>query len=462
LKIELLSALKQPRVSEHDSNAQIAASVFATLGNVIVEDTVERKGDSVLTLEQQTATSDMTEAEVIRFLTPFLYRALGLDHVSTDPCARVLVDSQSHAWLDNARTPLAPCFYTKPDMFMTYRPFFTVANNTPRESSSGVEFVAGSLTNRSLQLAQCANDLFEGKKNKNFDNAAFGELVTYHRRTLGSCRGMLFCGNKFWLYRTYDGNPQALIKCTWASPGSFDLVRGFFASQPPPLVVVMRTLLSQLGMRAEEGAFLGAGGAGRVFRVVSSAAQDGRRVPPCALKVQIGSESAQLVDEFEKLVTAATRGATVVTVAPNSLKLVEDEQGVVIGGGYLMVQVGSAFVVSSQHRCERAFKALQQLHECGVYHGDARLPNLILHGDDLLWVDMRASTFHEGETVPIMSKLDALSLVRSVLAGREPPPNVVSAAAAYSMTRTADDVVILANAVWSATAGVTVDAVAGK
>ena len=119
--------------------------------------------------------------------------------------------------------------------------------------------------------------------------------------------------------------------------------------------------------------FLGAGGFGRVYRVVD------RNGEIRALKV---SSSPNLNNEFawmEKLMKEAE--GRVVPVIENSFVQFSE------GACYLLAQVGEP-VKRIRSEVMSACRALDNLHASGYCHGDARFQNIIKVNSQLLWIDL--------------------------------------------------------------------------
>ncbi|CEG45695.1 crinkler family protein [Plasmopara halstedii] len=57
------------------------------------------------------------------------------------------------------------------------------------------------------------------------------------------------------------------------------------------------------------------------------------------------------------------------------------------------------------------FKLSRQLHKNGLVHGDPRVPNVILDGEKLLWIDLVKVM----EASPTLKQIDAGILTRSIL-----------------------------------------------
>ena len=131
-----------------------------------------------------------------------------------------------------------------------------------------------------------------------------------------------------------------------------------------------------------------------------------------ALKASLALSRADLEYEFSALQRAAEAGAPVVPVVPGSLVHFLDGSGAHRGGGFLLRHVGARAELSSSHSCAGAFAALHALHAAGFAHGDARLPNMVRHGSELLWIDMRDAAV---DALAAAQRADARTLAASAL-----------------------------------------------
>jgi hypothetical protein len=346
------------------------------------------------------------EADLVAAVTPLLRSARGFEEAgageAADPCARVLVNSEKVGWLDSLRAPLPAGQLKKPGIFVTWAPFW-----------SGQDGAAcgpvGRLAHRSLQLDGCAREFYEAKLGVGELTAAgLGQLLDYHSRVRGPVRGMLFNADAIWLCASYSGHPQRLVKARWAARGSRALVRRFFGEEPepPPLVRLLRSVCHELavapcrvrvpGDRAlATSAFLGAGGSARVFCVAKARVAEAG-APALeelrALKVSTSLSRGDLEHEIATLRAAANAGAPVVPPVDSSLRYFRNiDGGALGGGGFLLQHVCLRAKLDSQASCAAAFRALRKLHAAGFAHGDARVPNLVQHKRDFLWIDMRES-----------------------------------------------------------------------
>jgi len=417
-------------------------------------------GPPILTaVQQRELAACTTESDVVKFMTPFLWELADTD--SSDVCGAVLVNSELFRWLDRPKHPLRSDLRLKPDLFRTWRPFIVDRGAAPAQGV-GHAYIFGPLAHRNLQLDGCVRELYEAKLEE-LSAAHFGELIKYHRLIPGPCCGMLFNRSTFWLYASYDGHPVRLLKCSWAVPGTAQCVRDFFARVrcEPPLLSCMRELLRQLDVRplAADGAvLLGAGGFGRVFRVTRppDAAADAAGEPPLALKVMPASPHSDVYNEYNALLAASERGAPVVPVVANSVRLLDaDTGGEHCGGGFLLREVGSPFEVKSRATCRKAFASLLKLHECGVLHGDARLPNLlVLRTGAPAWIDLQRGVVAAEYGAALLAgnaRYDARRLACSILGCVvDAEPDAVKQALRAYDGASAKFAAALADAVWAA------------
>jgi hypothetical protein len=400
------------------------------------------------------------ERDLVKTITPLLRAARGLDVAPepspADPCPLVLVNSEGVAWLD-ALSPAQPADQLKrPDLFVTWAPFWSGLHTSERGA-------VGRLAARALQLDGCVRELYEAKRGAGeLTSADFGQLVDYHSRLPEKVdgvptltRGVLFNARVFWLYESVSAHPVTLTKGSWGAPGSRAALRAFFNAAPEPSAVpLLRFMCGRLGVvprriaatdaqpaaaaaaaAAADGAattrhpplsaFLGAGASGQVFCVArppaagdaAAAAAEAAELP-YALKVSSTSSRAVLTYEFETLAQAFEAGAPVVPVVAGSLHFLHTgAEGVYRGGGFLLRDVCARTHVDSRARCVAAFAALHALHAKGFAHGDARLPNLVIRGHgagaELVWIDMRSA--FSGAFLGFSQRTDGRTLAASVL-----------------------------------------------
>jgi len=406
-----------------------------------------------------------TERDFVAAITPLLRAARGLDAAGAgagaDPCPRVLVNSEVSPWLDALHAPLSLDQRKRPDLFVTWAPFWSGCH----VAEVGA---VGKLASRALQLDGCVREFYEAKRGDGeLTPTDFGQLVDYHSRVRGTVRGVLFNARVFWLYQSVRHLPVSLTKCEWGARGSRAALRAFLDATPePPLVPLLRFLCRKLAVEprritasgvepaaAEAGArasaFLGAGGSARVFCVAQLAGAAELR----ALKVSSQLTRADLTYEFNALKNAAQAGAPVVPVVDGSLAFFVDDAGELRGGGFLLRDVCTRVDVDSAARCTAAFAALRALHASGFAHGDARVPNLLTRGSgaraELVWIDLRAAA---ADALESAQRADGRTLAASVLnaAPDAPPPLPVVEALAGVPSGGSEAYATLAAAVWAA------------
>jgi tRNA A-37 threonylcarbamoyl transferase component Bud32 len=94
--------------------------------------------------------------------------------------------------------------------------------------------------------------------------------------------------------------------------------------------------------------------------------------------------------EFEKL-CELRHLPSIINVDVNSLRKYVDEDGAVVGVGYLMEAVGVPLTADQAKQpriVKKLLKSLEALHTAGHYHGDSRVNNALLLGGEIVWVDL--------------------------------------------------------------------------
>lgn len=463
MHLRVLGAAPSPSPITPAHRAHAALCFLARIKDGI-SDAAPGVGDAILSAAEQAALVRTAAAEsergVVKFLTPYLARLRGCAGASAAPSivpaalAPVLVNSEELPWLVHAPARARSDMRLKPDLFRSWAPFVDLRDGGAGQGE-GAGYIFGALGSYSLQCVGAVSEVYEAKRGA-LSDSDFGELCAYHECIAGGCRGVLLGPREFWLYETFNGTPVRLVRrARWTAAGSVALFCSFFAAaaaageDEPPLLALLRALLVATGTEPchlREGerrrCFLGAGASGHVFAVRS--ALGGAAAPPRALKAVL--ESAPMirggvVAEFTRMFEAARAGAPVVQPVLGSLIVLAEDAGAARGsGGFLLEQIGEPAVVTSRRRCGDAFSALAALHAACVYHGDARLPNLLLVAQPppaaarLLWIDLLGGVAApELRALPVYRELlraDAEMLARSILRAAEPallPPPVRAA-----------------------------------
>ena len=405
------------------------------------------EGPPILTAPQQAellalAAGGGAKAAIAQYMAPHL-RALRLPGAGgAEPLA--MVSSEPHLWrasvLGVQRLTLAP------DLFLAWAPFVEVQGELRG-------FPRGGLASQGLQSV-CVAELYEAR-GQALDLEALGQQALHHSCVSGLLKSVLFSHEDCWLLETLHGSPLRQLKMRWTTPGSagaLQRVRG--APEAPPAVALLQRVLAALELAplglAAWRCHLGSGGSGHVFAV--HRAGDAARAP-LALKLVPSCGEGELRAEFERLQEAAAAGAPVVPPVPGSLCLYPGQY--TDSGGYLLARVGAPFAVDTEGGVRRAFGALAELHACGVFHGDARIPNLLEVEGRAQWIDPRSECVEGGGAGAAALALeqqqrDAASLAQSMLHRLKAIPAPVHEALELYDSADPAAVAALAGAVWRA------------
>jgi tRNA A-37 threonylcarbamoyl transferase component Bud32 len=179
--------------------------------------------------------------------------------------------------------------------------------------------------------------------------------------------------------------------------------------------------------------FLGAGGFGRVIRCHVLDEEK-------ALKMVVGEQHVVVaaMREFEAMQNAKGDCPDCVIQVFNCTSVIQ-LKGSVYMGGYTMALGEHVNVTSSKSKGVRkdVFKALQQLHNSGWCHGDARVANVVKVGSNYQWIDFMTAV---RDTRKEQVEQDVLKLIRSIYARVQDisspdvklPTPVIKAVEAYS------------------------------
>jgi hypothetical protein len=241
-------------------------------------------------------------------------------------------------------------------------------------------------------------------------------------------RGM-YCGKKgFWLSMCQGNELVQRIQVNWEDKGSKTFVRNFFLTSNPEWFNV-EELCEQLSVKIADPlqfnskvtAFLGAGGMGRVLSVVPESFHDlskARKDDLMALKVVVMKNAKDLEREYEILIKHARTCGCQCLVQPvmGSFKVTMSNKPKLCG--YLMTPVGDGHVLASdvlqnKNLLRKVIMALYTLHihSPSICHGDPRLPNLIINGIELFWIDVANSN---SSSLFYQKQFDMTTLIRSI------------------------------------------------
>jgi tRNA A-37 threonylcarbamoyl transferase component Bud32 len=241
--------------------------------------------------------------------------------------------------------------------------------------------------------------LFESKLT--ITDAAFGQVARYLQNLLpeASASAILFDRRSFWLIKSHKSVVVKVQIAMWTNNGSKSLFQNFITDNVSPWVSRLTLACLCLGVDVVEGdAFLGRGAHGRVFKVIR---QDGEVF---ALKIVEKCSVGRLYQEKKALTRAQHTGLTTSLVG----ELIETPESAAL----LLSPVGKPLPhPRTQQEVQRLFGLLWQLHANDLVHGDPRVPNVILHGEKLLWIDLMEVM----EASSTLKQFDAEILTRSTL-----------------------------------------------
>ncbi|KAG9414679.1 hypothetical protein AC1031_008080 [Aphanomyces cochlioides] len=222
--------------------------------------------------------------------------------------------------------------------------------------------------------------LFESKLK--ISGAAFGQIARYlqNLNPNASACAILFDRRSFWLIKSYKTVIFRVETANWVDGGSKALFEKFIASNASPWVKMLTNACSLLGVSIGSDAYLGRGAYGRVFKVT----KDGEDF---ALKIVEESNFGVLCQEAEAIRKAQD---TVLPLSPVGMPLPRP---------------------NSQFDLAKLFQLLWQLHSLDLVHGNLRVPNVIVHMDKPLWIDL----VEVNKASPSLRKLDAEVLARPSL-----------------------------------------------
>jgi tRNA A-37 threonylcarbamoyl transferase component Bud32 len=213
----------------------------------------------------------------------------------------------------------------------------------------------------------------------------------------------------FYIVKGRNGMVTKVMQGKWNASGSRKALLDVCRSRNPSLRLLI-ALCAQL--QVTPTAFLGAGKYGRCFAV---------RGPDNVLQVlktvrtMTDADRCVVEQEYTRLTTAPLlTDVAVVKVVENSLRSVFEE-GRRIGMGYLMRDVGEPLnplkCKETRGLLRKLILSLQSLHLRGIAHGDARVYNIVLKEDVVIWVDFVA---FDGTFTGVAARRDMRELIHSV------------------------------------------------
>jgi hypothetical protein len=375
---------------------------------------------AILTPAQLEAMPCEWEDAMVTYLLPFLWDTLSPFPSEAQVLPWVIFSSERYRQLYHPEgEPVNEAVKPKPSVNVTVKPFFT-----PDALDAGDK--VGGATNKTrygdvhsgLLRYEAAKLVGVARVGSDLKFRPFDELCNYHAHIPNMCRGIVFNETEFWLYKINHGLPYGLITgIRWDQPGSAREMRDFFAEGPRgALICALEHFIVNIGgIALDEGAFLGAGATGAVFRCVSLGTS-------MALKVVLFHESdcddSVFIREVQTLSDLLAKGAPI--VCPKNIIIHSRAvNGLPAYGAYTMTPVG-ARVIATKENCLAIFTSLNE-HTLGGVHGDASISQcFIVDGKDILWIGFSkgasALPFEAARDAHInRARTDVLQLCASIL-----------------------------------------------
>jgi len=244
---------------------------------------------------------------------------------------------------------------------------------------------------------------------KYLKNLSSGDKITRYYGILADKIGFTYS-------TCYNGNFSHPITNDWRSPGS----RSFLVSKIQEFTETSRwvSLLQKLCqmLKVTVLGYIGCGNHGRCFKVMNfvTRAEFVLKIVLTGHLINKDAEAAYAATQHEYKTLAEKPHRNLVKVQPNSLKVVLTSPTDTLGLGYLMVDVGSAVSISNLETSQKLFElfeSLRELHHAKIFHGDARIANVILRDGQFVWIDlMLSSSFDE----TISKSKDIWKLIQSL------------------------------------------------
>lgn len=404
---------------------------------------------AILSSEQQSELSRLyDEAQMVEYLTPRLEGLFA-------PTGRVIANSEDFAFL-----PVQFHNNQKPDLTLSEPCVYT--RKVPRR------FV-GTIPDRRFAAPAVAllDSVYFIDAKLDLTNHALGELIIHLQlqgdHTHAPHRGVLAGRAGFWLIEVERHVLTHRTCCAWTAGGSVELMQSYLAPLPWNCVTAVCeklgfTPVDTLRHQGIDSPFLGAGGFGRVFAVLTSNEENRNSSNKDLLAVKCMNGSLPvLTREWSKMHRHAQHCTCDLIAKP-----VSQIMSVGVIHAFAMIPAGMHAVKrdmlllagqKGQRAMRDVFQALRGLHAHPggpICHGDARLPNLIVaRGGHLFWVDLRETDISQSDAgLATLINADCTTLVQSVLAGVQLTANITVAIDSYVAATTTERADLVAGAVY--------------
>lgn len=372
------------------------------------------EGESVLTSEivaqaYEFKSEKKLENELVNLYTPYLQ-----DIVTEITPLVLLVNSEEHKWLRSS-SGSSECDL-KPDLFIAYHGLVDKKSAYKNAPNNNVERIFGK-----FPCWNCRSSLWCILDAKwKIDDGAFGEKVKYLQSCGYKCRLwknsnqplklLLFDIEEFWMIKGEETTIHEVKKCKWTQLGSRQVLKQFLTTYDPWMSATEMLLRNFECQLVSNSPILGAGSYGRAFLLTNDQ----------VLKVVVGPNADVLEKEYNKILSLQNSSNTshfVVPIVEGSFR-----QGTVDNinfTGYLLQYKGEKIKSSLRRNNDKKLKNfpsepveirlvefLHELHLNGITHGDPRVDNVLLVGNDLKWIDfMESNNQHKNTRIEDFSLL---------------------------------------------------------
>lgn len=330
----------------------------------------------------------------------------------------VVVNSEDYKWIETySRDKIN---FMKPDFFVAARGLVV------GKESSGSDFLQrlrpddyhfGTMI---WAVRDCMRVVIEFKNKISPED--FGKLIIYLQhlsRDSPDCTyfGMLCDDTRIILASCRDLSIRVRYDLEWSSPGSMQFVRDF-VSPKNDWLCLLDLCIQRLEVELDrDGAFLGSGAHGRVFRVRSTSVPQQVQALKIVLTKGDESKACSVFDEARTLLTLKGKHAPVVTLLQDAVGIYPDDQDECFGVCYLMSEVGTPVNLPNKRSTviSDLYMSLRALHIKDQFHGDARVDNVMEYEGSYLWCDFFRPHHRERATMKVNFVADIHKLTASIL-----------------------------------------------
>lgn len=323
------------------------------------------------------------EHQLIVCFTPIL------EELSNE-CGLIFVNSEEFSWIRTLKEH--PMNYLKPDGFSTIHNLYQDAGEDSRVNLENwkIRYPTTYRYGRGLWEIRNFYILWEFKMRiaQSDRGKAYSYLLHMCRKDSTSTFRCILCDrDDFYIMIAKGGIIVSVEKWGWTQPGSRRALLDILSFQNN-WCKLFRSCIQKLNVKVLS--FLGSGGYGRVFRVLTA---DGKEIG-MKIVLTLGNEGAvkeQLIlSEYDKLCQLKEQKV------PHVVDIIDDSltncvfDGTLVGVGYLLSTIGCQVTkqqCQNKDFCKQLFQSLLAIHQHNYHHGDARFNNAIISENQIYWID---------------------------------------------------------------------------